>query len=70
MRKTKPLRKQRFNPQISAAFGSGSIKIHADSVDEEQPVFTLRRGGVQEVEEIAADEEFLAIDANLSDVVY
>jgi hypothetical protein len=44
--------------------------VDADSVDEEQPVFTLRRGSVQEVEEIAADEELLAIDANLSDVIY
>jgi hypothetical protein len=35
MRKTNPLTKLRFKPQVSAAFASVSILIYADCVDPE-----------------------------------
>ena len=42
MRKTKPLTKQRFKPQVSAAFGSLSIKIDAQSINPDQKeIFAL-----------------------------
>jgi hypothetical protein len=64
MRKTNPLTKLRFKPQVSAVFASVSILINAYLID---PDDALARGAtviMQEVPQVETDLKALSVDEN------
>ena len=69
MRKTKPLRKQRFNPQISAAFGSGSIKIHADGVDLNRSLGIETAKALKSLFKISSHSEAFPVESDRNGVI-
>src|SRR5277367_5375546 len=60
MRKTNPLTKLRFKPQVSAAFASVSILIDADPIDPDIPRPPARCSFVNDLERVLGDKEPLA----------
>jgi hypothetical protein len=66
MRKTKPLRKQRSEPQVSAVFRSVSTEIYANRIDPKNSLFRRMSELYQSVEEILPNNELHRIDHDLT----
>jgi len=65
MRKTKPLRKQRSKPQVSAVFHSASIEIQAECINPQYPFLSFKPKILERVMKIVRDINLRSTYTNL-----